>query len=634
MMMRIMMVSLLLYVGFMACNTQPAGKSKDQLSLEADSLLNFLKVEVNEAFNQEPIERALFLLDSISPIINANGDPLVINNLYRFKGTYYANIDRNDSAKIFVQKALDHAVLYDSSRKQVYAAMMAMAAIFKSERNFDSALNYASEAYVYAKAHDTLIYPVTCLRLAEIYSAIGDVALNGKYLLEGFEHASNKRLRHVLANNIARYYDRLKLYDSALAFFENHVLPDTILDGPATYGDVMQNYGVLLLKKGDVKQAVAMFKHALSHYARNNAGDQDYALLFFNLADAYRKVNNYQLSNNFLDSSRARSASQISLHDLSRILDNMADNNYHLGRFRQAYLLKDSALSVYANDVDSSFVTQARELETKYQLSAKDNEIQSLNAANESVRKISALQRILLFGSAFMLVLICVVALMIYRRRGLKERLKQTELEQQLLRSQMEPHFIFNTLSTLQSLIRTDNREKSVKYLNQFARLLRLNLENSRASLVLLTREVEALQNYLSLQLMRFESIFEYQLNIYDNYQNDEAYIPPMLIQPFVENAIQYGFQNLNQKGLIQIEIEKYPEAIKCIIEDNGRGLQHHKPTEGKKSLSTEIIKERLHILGRKLGAQANLTVIDKTTAATGQGVMVILTIPYSTKPL
>lgn len=622
---------LLLIAGITSCNNKASEARKVDPKQEADSLLEFMKVEVNEAFNREPLDGALHLLDSITPIAEQNGDLMLMNNLLRFKGTYYTNRDQYDSAKKYIQQALTHAEQTDTTKKQVYAAKMMLANIFRKEMKLDTALQYAREAYIFSKEHDTAIYPVTCLRLAEIYNAIGDIEMNGKYLMEGFEHATNKRLRRVIANNISRYYDNIKQYDSALIFFQQNVLPDTALFGPSNYGDIIQNYGVLLQKKGDMSTAITMYERALNHYRTHDRDPQSFYLLYFNIADAYRKMKDYRRSTVFLDSSIANMRQPVNLDDLSNALKNKSDNYFHLGDYKNAYFFKDSAFTVYENYVDSSFIVQARELETQYQVKAKDNEIQALNAANESVRKISALQQTLLLVSGIILILLIAFAILLYRRRGLKERLKQTELEQQLLRSQMEPHFIFNTLSTLQSLIRTDERSKSVKYLNQFARLLRLNLENSRASFVLLTREVEALQNYLSLQFMRFETIFEYEMVVYEDYEEDEVYIPPMLIQPFVENAIQYGVQNLEEKGTLHISIEKKKGVIRCVVEDNGNGLQQEKISAGKQSLSTEIIKERLEILSRKTGKKASLNIIDKASAGNGQGVLVELCIPYAT---
>jgi len=600
-------------------------------SAEADSLLGFLKQGVNNAFNKEPVSNAKHMLDSIEPLVYENGSPVLIANYIRFQGTYFVNIDELDSAKQYINKALNYSRKFDTTLKQVYASKLMLANVYKREKKLDSALSYAREAYIFSKRYDTAAYAITCLRLAEIYTAIGDIEMNGKYLLEGFRNASNPRLKRVLANNISRYYDNINQPDSALIFFQENVLPDTSKFGPGNYGDIIQNYGVLLQKQGNVNKAIEMYGRALGHYKEHNADDASMALLYFNIADAYKGEHNYAQSNNYIDSSLKYSALSGFTDEKSNALKTKAGNLFALQDYRQAYLLLDSSYGVFEEEVDSSFIIKARELETKYEVKAKDDEIRNLNASNASVRKISALQRTLLFVLVIIVLLLVAFAVLLYRRRGLKEKLKQTELEQRLLRSQMEPHFIFNTLSTLQSLIRNEEKEQSIKYLNRFARLLRLNLENSREPFVLLAREVEALSNYLSLQSMRFNTIFTYTLKVYEGYEEDDIYIPPMLIQPFVENAIQYGLQDLNEMGSLSVIIEKTNGTLLCIIEDNGHGFKEGKISSGKQSLSTAIIQERLELLSRKTGRKATLTITDKKDTGKGTGVIVSLIVPYTT---
>lgn len=598
---------------------------------EADSLFFFLKHDVNNAFNREPVQQAKYMLDSIEPAINENGDPALIANFIRFKATYFTNIDEYDSARHYTMAALEYAQKYDTTYKQVYASKLMLANIYKYEKKLDSALNYAREAYIFSKRYDTAAYAVTCLRLAEIYSAIGDIEMNGKYLLEGFKNATNVRLKRVLANNISRYYDNIHEPDSALAFFQVNVLPDTAKFGPNNYGDIIQNYGVLLQKKGDIDKAIRMYDRALNHYKEHEGDDPSIALLYFNIADAHKDAGNYAASNNYIDSSLKYAMRSDYTAEKSSSLKIKASNFFAMQDYKQAYVLLDSSFSIFEEEVDSSYIVRARELETKYEVKAKDDEIRNLNASNASVKKISALQRTLLFVLAVIFLLLIAFAILLYRRRGLKEQLKQTELEQRLLRSQMEPHFIFNTLSTLQSLIRTEEKEQSIKYLNRFARLLRLNLENSREPFVLLAREVEALGNYLSLQAMRFHTIFDYTLDVYEGYEEDDIYIPPMLIQPFVENAIQHGVQNLEEMGSLSITIEKHDGTLKCIIEDNGHGFEKDKINAGKQSLSTTIIRERLELLSKKTGRKAGLTITDKKVTGKGSGIIVQIDIPYTT---
>ena len=268
-------------------------------------------------------------------------------------------------------------------------------------------------------------------------------------------------------------------------------------------------------------------------------------------------------------------------------------------------------------------------LELNYILKQQKQQTKDLVTKNKAQGTILKQQRILIFAFGISLLLSLLLAYVFMRQRRLRAANESMELEQRLLRSQMDPHFIFNTLSSLQGFIRNNENERSIRYLNQFARLLRLSLENSREAFVPLQQEVEALKNYLSLQYMRFEDLFSYHIHLYEDYDEDEILIPPMLIQPFVENAIQHGVQNLHTKGMIQVNIDKTNGILRCTIEDNGKGIQQKTSDPEKRSLSTFITRERLEILAKKTGKKADLKIIDKEAEAKGTGILVIIDIPY-----
>jgi LytS/YehU family sensor histidine kinase len=156
----------------------------------------------------------------------------------------------------------------------------------------------------------------------------------------------------------------------------------------------------------------------------------------------------------------------------------------------------------------------------------------------------------------------------------------------------MNPHFIFNVLSSIQNLVKKDAKAAS-KFITKFSRLLRTVLENSRQNFVPLEDEIEVLKNYLDLQKLRFPDLFDYQIEMDDALEGRMIAIPPMLIQPFVENAIEHGFKGIERQGLIEIRLTNNKSAsdnyINCCIVDNGIGYQMN-PTTTKKSASVELI--------------------------------------------
>lgn len=310
-------------------------------------------------------------------------------------------------------------------------------------------------------------------------------------------------------------------------------------------------------------------------------------------------------------------------------------NYLQLKNYEMSARYRDSSYATEVAILEKREADKVADITMKYEREKKDEQILQLNKQAFFQTRILNQQRIIIFSLAACILAVIVTGFVLFRQRKLRvenERLEaawnKLSLEQRLLRSQMEPHFISNSLSVLQSFIRSNKKEKATKYLSKFARLLRLNLENSRAGFVHLSEEVEALENYLVLQQMRNEGLFTYNIDAYDEYEDDDVLIPPMLIQPFVENAVLHGMRNLLHQGKISISIRKQSSTIICTIEDNGLGIKEHAP-ENKSSLSTIITQERLQGLSKQTNQPASLEIIDKTPE---QGVIVNLVIPFQTK--
>lgn len=193
-----------------------------------------------------------------------------------------------------------------------------------------------------------------------------------------------------------------------------------------------------------------------------------------------------------------------------------------------------------------------------------------------------------------------------YREKKIIEQTQFQLLEQKLLRSQMNPHFIFNSLSSIQSFIFENNPLEAGSYLSRFAELIRAILYNSREEFITLEKEIKTLQNYLDLQQLRYDHKFEYSLDIDPIIQTDMIQIPPMLAQPFVENAIEHGVKHLSGKGLISVSFTLMPEkgSLLLLVEDNGIGIKASKKLKKEShkrhtSLATIIANERIDVFNK-----------------------------------
>ncbi len=221
-----------------------------------------------------------------------------------------------------------------------------------------------------------------------------------------------------------------------------------------------------------------------------------------------------------------------------------------------------------------------------------------------------------------------------------KEELKSqfqvqlAEVEMTALRAQMNPHFLFNCLNSIKLFFVENNVESATEYLTKFSKLIRLILQNSNTKLVCLADEIEALNLYIEMEKMRFDNQFEYSINIAPVIDTQHLEIPPLLLQPYVENAIWHGLVHTNQPNRLQISVEKQNGYLTCTIEDNGIGREAaRKRNRGreprKKSLGMEITQDRINLIQRLYKVETKVSVIDlKNEDGSSGGTKVIITMP------
>ena len=212
---------------------------------------------------------------------------------------------------------------------------------------------------------------------------------------------------------------------------------------------------------------------------------------------------------------------------------------------------------------------------------------------------------------------------------------KLADVELSALRAQMNPHFIFNSLNSIEYYIISNEPAKASDYLNRFSRLIRLILQNSKNTIVPLKDDIEALKLYIELESMRFEKLFDYEVKLEKGIDIEKISVPPMLLQPYVENAIWHGLlQKKDEQGKIEITIRMENNCLKCTVEDNGIGRKaaenlKSKTATKKKSYGMKITSDRLQMLNKLAGTKASVDVIDLYDSdGMAQGTRVELVIP------
>jgi len=251
------------------------------------------------------------------------------------------------------------------------------------------------------------------------------------------------------------------------------------------------------------------------------------------------------------------------------------------------------------------------------------------------------------FKSAAVL-LLAALAWWIYRWRIKKvkgeEKLKTdyekkiAETEMQALRAQMNPHFLFNSLNSINNFILKNDPDNASGYLTKFSRLMRLILDNSRSEWVLLENELKALELYIELEAVRFDNAFAHHIELTKDISAETAMVPPLLIQPYVENAIWHGLLHRKEPGgKLDIRLWKNEDKLFIEIEDNGVGRDEAKRLKSKsatlqKSHGMKITAERMDIVNKVYNVNAGVIITDlKDTDQKQNGTRVLITLKYKT---
>lgn len=232
------------------------------------------------------------------------------------------------------------------------------------------------------------------------------------------------------------------------------------------------------------------------------------------------------------------------------------------------------------------------------------------------------------FNYSLIFALIVLIGLIIFIFRTLKKvQIKNKKIALQSLRREMNPHFIFNSLNSVNHFIATNNELEANQYLTKFSKLMRGVMENSTEDFIPFQQELDLLQNYLALEKTRFADKFDYEIHVDESLNTQSLKVPGMLVQPFLENAIWHGLRYRTTKGFLNLSFEKENEQLKITVEDNGIGIEESKKqkTEHQKARKGRGMKntlERIDLLNDLYKKEISCTVKDKEN---NSGVLVIL---------
>lgn len=505
------------------------------------------------------------------------------------------------------------------------------------------------------------------------------------------EETKNEGLIRNINTNLGLLYSELKKYDKAITFHKKALKSALKDSDKYAEAHIYNNLGNVFDDKGDSNKSIEMYSKALRineelNYRfgvasnlinigiiQNERGEyseaynnlkkaetlfrqlddlQNLALVLSSLGNIYSRApvellttlegKTIPFRNKAIEIKKEALALSRQIGSLERqeeILHQLAELSSASGNFKDAasYYAQLSGLkdSVFNDEKKAEIIR----LETQYAYDKKSiyekAESDKQQAIAREEIKIQRLKNKSIQGGGIIFILIVIGGFVSYKRRQDFERnrietdfkLQVSDTEMKALRAQMNPHFIFNSLNSISEYVAKKDSIQADLYLSKFAKLMRIILENSDKKEVSLSEDLSALELYMQLESLRIRNGFDYEIKVDEKIDIENTIIPPLILQPFVENSIWHGFSKKQGKGKISIQIFSEDNMIHCIVEDNGVGRKQTNAEEApvtSKSMGMKITQSRIDILNKLHNSDSKVNFIDLS-----EGLRVELSLPF-----
>ncbi|MDG5799255.1 tetratricopeptide repeat protein [Marinilabiliaceae bacterium ANBcel2] len=616
----------------------------------------------------------------INPVSYSIDSVVVVRLLESSHGIYQSESSQSTIEDSFISEALEVAKKSGSLYLEAYIYIVLADRYFKEDLYQRAGVYYNSALHILrdSKLYDSL-YLTLLNKLGNLYNFVGDYesAFDHYFDALAYSREVEDSFNEVVAlSNIGDINFNIERYHSAMLYYRRSIVIASRNNKPKCLALNYYNIGNCLISLGKADSAMFYFNEALlcnkkiSKDSRTNLSDlyigkanafitlnnSDSAIYYLNMASdinsmtddsariistmlvkgkLYTEIGQYDEALDFLLQASSMALAQNIHRDRWRSLEMIASLYEKQGKYKEA--LAANRRSVFIKD---SVITEEREryisnLETMSDVQNQRNKIVTLS--QESIRQAMALNRQRAMTTAFIIFIVVILLAFGFVVYHLKLRGKYLNLKNQhkLLRTQMNPHFIFNALSSIQLYVMENDVEKSTRFLTDFAKLMRVVLKESHFDYISLENDIYILQKYLDLQQLRFYKPFQYHIYVDERLEKRKVVVPPMLTQPFVENAVEHGLRPIQGQGALHVRYKLEEQHLVIEVEDNGIGIkaameQKRGKGGGHDSMALKITRERLSVIRNDTGGKyVNLDVIDKKDSNPfDSGTIIKITLP------
>ncbi|WP_420321106.1 tetratricopeptide repeat protein [Flagellimonas sp.] len=495
-------------------------------------------------------------------------------------------------------------------------------------------------------------------------------------LAEQVENPSThiKRSINVSLNCIGNLYQTLEQYDLAIIQFKRALTLEEELGNKLGLAINYQNIGDCLEYKGDLEGALENYRKSLAY---NEEIDSDYGrvicknslaqiylkqdmpyaalvlleplseqskaigdffitpLVYINTGWAHTKLGNYDKAHKYIQDGLEMSQTHNIPSNILYAYQKLSDLEQERGNYQQAY---NYYVKADEFDKEISSATNFRYMNdviVRYEADKKTNQISVLAKENEIVRLRLRKNQTTLLVSALIVGLISSILYILYRQYQSKNEKRVLSLEQNMLRSQMNPHFLFNSLNSIKLYIINNEQKNAVHYLNKFSKLIRKILEASSLKEISLAEELETVELYMNIENIRFSNEIDFKIIVDDNLNVDNIKVPSLALQPFLENSLWHGLSPKGGQKMIHLFVKKKAEShVSIEVVDNGVGREAAQVNKAnrvlkRKSVGIRITKERLANFSKDYQNNFDVDIVDLfNDKGESVGTKVILDIP------
>ena len=622
------------------------------------------------------------------PFLNKLPSSNVVYRIYSHLGVYHSHQQEHETARFYFNSCIKSA--RKSNRKNELSQSYNLLALdFMSSNNKDSSLFFVDKAISSARRlRDKSVLSKAFNTQAKIYNFFGQIELSVAKNLIALQLAEGTKSTPLLSRytrEIGQDQQLILNLNDAQYYFRRSLNYARRINDKRQVALALTNLASVQLGKGEYTKAVGNANEALKYLEKlndNNGLGQTYNIL----GQVYKQQENYTKAASNLNQALVYYESTGNREEIAGVYHNVGTVfkeqkkyknalNYlnrsieireNFGAKNQIYftyriiadVYKDinnqakslEYLELYLDYVDSNTILQSAtkiaELSESYRSEQRERLIsaQADSIAKQQQERVITSTKLensqlrlnfqMYIIGAFLIIVLLAGVIFFYRwqQTKIKQEHIEVEMSQTLLRTQMNPHFVFNAMSVIQSYIFDNDTVNSSKFLVNFSRLMRLILENSPKKYIPIETEIEILEKYLGMQKLRFQDRFNFEIVTEDILLEEHANIPPMITQPFIENAIEHGQLHTIKDGFIHVSFKKVNDMLVISIVDNGvgrKGSKNNSKSSEHKSMAIDITSQRIEHLNKKHNTDGSL-VVEDFNKELQNGTNVLISLPYT----